>query len=255
MKSFLGTFLWRLWFPCLIIFLWQVALAHSHNPFFPPPSKIFDDVGFVVTPHWIGTSVKSSLYVLTAGYLIGSAMGILFGAIIGSSRMLIDVTTPIANFIRSIPSAAKVPVMMAILGIGTATRVCAISVAVLFPVLMATMRSVAATDQHLLELGHLMEYGRFRSLVLIRVPAATGDILTGLHAAVQVALLVMVVSEMLGSGVGIGAFVVRSQNSFMISDMWVGIFVIGVIGILLNEIFVFAERKFAPWYFHSKGVM
>ncbi|MEI9906918.1 MAG: hypothetical protein WDO06_02550 [Actinomycetota bacterium] len=68
-------------------------------------------------------------------------------------------------------------------------------------------------------------------------------------------MLVMVVSEMLGSGVGIGAFVVRSQNSFMISDMWVGIFVIGVIGLIFNEAFELAERKIAPWYFHAKGLM
>ena len=89
----------------------------------------------------------------------------------------------------------------------------------------------------------------------VRLPAATGEILTGLQAAVQIGILVMVISEMLGSGIGLGAFIIHSQSTFMIADMWVGIFILGVIGLLLNELFLFAERKIAPWYFRSKGLI
>ena len=246
--------LWRLWFPITLIALWQILLSHSTNPFFPPPSKILESARFVVTPEWISSSVRSSLTTLVLGYFIGSALGIVFGAIIGSNENLREIFTPITNFIRSIPSVAKIPIIMAILGIGTATRICAIAVAVLFPVLMATMRAIATTDVALVEFSQLASYSRLRTLLTVRLPAATGEILAGLHAAVQVAVLVMVVSEMLGSSIGIGAFIIHSQSSFMIADMWVGILVIGVIGITLNELFLIAERRIAPWYFISKEV-
>ncbi|MEI9906919.1 MAG: ABC transporter permease subunit [Actinomycetota bacterium] len=107
--------------------------------------------------------------VLFSGYLIGSVLGVFLGAVIGENETGREIFNPIANFIRSIPSAAKVPVIMAILGIGTATRVTAVSLAVMFPVFMATMRAVAVTDEKLLELSKLMGYGRIRSLVMIRV--------------------------------------------------------------------------------------
>lgn len=89
---------------------------------------------------------------------------------------------------------------------------------------------------------------------MIRIPAATGEILAGLLAALQIAILVMVVSEMLGSGKGLGAFVIRAQATYMITDMWVGILTIGVLGVLLIESFALVERKIAPWYFASKGI-
>jgi sulfonate transport system permease protein len=254
MNSIIRSFLWRSWLPVTAIIVWQIALRDSRNPFFPSPLKILNDAKYVITPEWINVSVRSSLTALFLGYSIGAILGIVSGSVIGSNDSVREVLAPITNFLRSIPSVAKVPVIIAILGIGTASRICAISVGVLFPVLMATMRSVATTDEKLLDLAALMGYSPLRSLVFIRVPAATGDILTGLHAAVQVAMMVMVVSEMLGSGVGIGAFVVQSQNSFMIADMWVGILVLGVIGVTLNAFFTFAEKKMAPWYFGAKAL-
>ena len=87
----------------------------------------------------------------------------------------------------------------------------------------------------------------------LRLPAATGEILAGLQAALQVAVLIMVVSEMLGSGVGLGAFIIRAQSTFMIPDMWLGIFILGLLGIFLNGAFHFIERRVAPWYFESKA--
>ena len=252
MRVLIRRILWRLWFPFLLIALWQILLSRSTNPFFPPPSVIIESARFVVTPEWISTSVRSSLTTLASGYFIGSFLGIVFGAIIGANETLREIFTPITNFIRSIPSVAKIPVIMAILGIGTATRICAVAVAVLFPVLMATMRAIATTETALVEYSQLVGYGRIRTLLAVRLPAATGEILAGLHAAVQVAVIVMVVSEMLGSSIGIGAFIIHSQSSFMIADMWVGILVIGVIGLALNELFLVAERRIAPWYFISK---
>lgn len=255
MKNILKAILIRTVFPIVVIALWQISLANSANPFFPPPSKILRSARLVITPEWISTSLTSSLTTLFIGYFIGSVLGVTAGALIGNNPKARIVLTPITNFIRSIPSVAKVPVIMALLGLGSASRVCAVSVAVLFPVLMATMRAVATTSKELNEISLILGFGPVRTLMLVRLPAATGEILAGLHAAVQVALLVMVVSEMLGSGVGVGAFIINSQSTFMIADMWVGILVLGVIGVILNDLFLLSERRIAPWYFKSKENM
>jgi ABC-type nitrate/sulfonate/bicarbonate transport system permease component len=88
----------------------------------------------------------------------------------------------------------------------------------------------------------------------VRIPAATGEILTGLQAALQTAVLVMVVSEMLGSGVGLGAFIIRAQSTFMIADMWLGILILGALGVILNGAFHLIEKRLFPWYFASKAI-
>ena len=252
MKTLVKSFFLRFWFPVLIIVLWQMLLQNSTNPYFPAPSEIFTSARSTLTWDWVSTSLKSSLTTLLGGYFIGAILGILLGAVIGSQEFLRAVFTPITNFIRSIPAVAKVPVIMALLGIGTASRICSVSVAVLFPVLMVTLRAVATTDEQLLDNARLMGYGTYRTIFSVRLPAATGQILAGLQAAVQVALFIMVISEMLGSGIGLGAFVIHSQQTFMIEDMWTGILILGALGLFLNEAFLFLERRIAPWYFKSK---
>ncbi|CAB4534917.1 unannotated protein [freshwater metagenome] len=242
------------WFPILFVSLWEVTTRIAANPFFPAPSKIVAATGDVYTKEWLSQSLVTSLFTLFAGYLIGSIAGLILGAILGSYQMLREIFTPITNFIRSIPSAAKVPVIIALFGIGLSSRVTTVAVAVLFPVLLTTLRAVANTDPNMLDYSKLARFGYFRSLFQVRIPAATGEILAGLQASIQIAVLVMVISEMIGSGKGLGAFVIRAQSTYMITDMWVGILTLGIIGLLLTEGFRLLERKVAPWYFTSKGL-
>jgi ABC-type nitrate/sulfonate/bicarbonate transport system permease component len=254
MKRPLIKFIQFTWFPILVVSFWQLISIDAANPFFPAPSKIFAATKYVFTAEWVKQSLATSLYTIFAGYFIGSLLGLLFGSVIGSNKLLREIFTPITNFMRSIPSPAKVPVIIALFGIGLSSRITTVAIAVLFPVLLTTMRAIATTDQRLLEYSKLLKFGYLRSLLQIRIPAATGEILAGLQAAVQIAVLVMVVSEMLGSGKGLGAFVIRAQATYMITDMWVGILTIGIVGLILSEGFGLLERKLLPWYFSSKGI-
>jgi len=252
MRQNFGIIWNRVWFPLTLILIWQALQSQSNNPFFPTPVKIWSSIKYVVTPDWVTSSLASSLVTLLGGFIIGSCLGIFFGAILGSHEYLRAVFLPITNFIRCIPSVAKVPVVTAILGFGLFSRIATVTIAVLFPVLLSTLRAVGNTDQSLIENSKLLGFGFWRTLLQLRLPAATGEILAGLQAALQVAVLVMVVSEMLGSGIGLGAFIIRAQSTFMIPDMWLGIIILGALGVFLNGAFQLLERKIAPWYFASK---
>jgi len=246
---------WAFLLPSMVLVIWQLVSNFKPNPFFPSPLRIAGAIKKGVSMEWILNSVKSSLIVLFGGYFIGAILGLIFGSLLGEFVRIRVIFLPICNFARSIPSVAKVSLILSIMGLGIYTRISTVAIAVLFPVLMSTVRAIAATNNELLELKRTLKFGRIRGLVSIRVPAAIGEILTGLHATVQVAVLSMIVSEMLGSGVGIGAFIVQSQTTFRIANMWVGVFVVGLIGIALNFFFMKIERKSAPWYFKSKGLI
>ena len=255
MKIRAFKFLWIFLLPVAILTSWQLISSYSPNPFFPSPARIFDAAQDVISIEWILISMKSSLLVLLSGYAFGSFLGLIFGSLLGEFKVARDVLLPICNFIRCIPSVAKVPLVMAIMGLGLSTRITIVTVAVLFPVLMSTVRAVGATKLELLELSRSLKFGRMRGLLSIRIHGAIGEILTGLHASVQVAVLTMIVSEMLGSGIGIGAFIIQSQSTFRIANMWVGVFIVGLIGLALNYLFLRIEQRVAPWYFKSKGLI
>lgn len=255
MKKKVNSIFWTLLLPSFILIFWEIVSGFKPNPFFPPPSRIAGAIQEVISIEWILSSVKPSFIVLFVGYFVGAILGLVIGSLLGEFVKMRIVFLPICNFIRSIPSVAKVPLILSIMGLGLSSRISTVVIAVLFPVLMSTVRAIAATRNELLDLNRTLKFGRIRGLVSIRVPAAIGEILTGLHASVQVAVLAMIVSEMLGSGVGIGAFIIQSQSTFRIANMWVGVFIVGLIGLALNYLFMKIERKVAPWYFKSKGLI
>ena len=77
--------------------------------------------------------------------------------------------------------------------------------------------------------------------------------LVGLQAALQSAIVAVVLGEILFSPGGIGGFLRQSQELFSITQMWVGILLLGIVGTLANEAFMSLERRLVPWYFSTRG--
>ena len=78
------------------------------------------------------------------------------------------------------------------------------------------------------------------------------QIFAGLQVAFQVAFVVTIASEILGSGFGLGAFTLIAADSFMIIDAWTGVILLGLLGYLLNLVFDIVERRSLRWYFGQK---
>jgi ABC-type nitrate/sulfonate/bicarbonate transport system permease component len=89
--------------------------------------------------------------------------------------------------------------------------------------------------------------GRDR-LQRIILPAASPQIFAGMRTSLSLALILLVISEMVASTNGIGFFVLQSQRSFAIPEMWSGILLLGLLGYLLNVVFVLIERRVLAWH-------
>lgn len=252
MMKIVNRLLVQIWFPIFVILIWNIYQVCSKNPFFPSFSDIHESLSYLISENILLPNLLNSFITLTTGYLAGSILGIIFALAIATNRVAVQITLPITNFIRCVPSVAKIPVIMAILGLGMATRIAAVSVAVFFPVFLGTLRAVLNIDKKTIEHIQVLKLGSLNSHFKFKFLTVSGEILTNLQAALQIAVLVTIVSEMLGSGFGIGAFVLRSQGTFMIADMWVGILIIGLLGLIVNEAFNILERRLFPWYFSEQ---
>jgi ABC-type nitrate/sulfonate/bicarbonate transport system permease component len=89
--------------------------------------------------------------------------------------------------------------------------------------------------------------GRERLLRIV-LPAASPQIFAGMRTSLSLALILMVISEMVASTNGIGFFVLQSQRSFAIPEMWAGILLLGLLGYALNLIFLLVERRVLAWH-------
>jgi ABC-type nitrate/sulfonate/bicarbonate transport system permease component len=93
---------------------------------------------------------------------------------------------------------------------------------------------------------------QFQTLVRVRIPSAGPIIFSGIQVSLQVAFVVTIASELLGSGFGIGAFTLIATDTFMIIDAWTGVILMGILGYLVNLVFILVERRALRWYFALK---
>jgi ABC-type nitrate/sulfonate/bicarbonate transport system permease component len=242
-----------LWFPVAVVVVWELMSAVRPNPFFVRPSVILGTLSSVIAGDWLIQILLPTILLTLGGYGFGVVFGVVFGAIIGCHPFSLQVLGPIAVFIRSTPNAAIIPIILAIFGIGSVSLYVAVAVAVGFQVLLVTMLGIARTDSAALETAQIMKLGPVATLIEVRFPRAMGDVLAALHAGIQTALLVAITVEILAGGAGMGRFVIEALNAFRVAHLWVGVVVVGLLGIVLHEVFLRLEKRIAPWYFQVKG--
>jgi ABC-type nitrate/sulfonate/bicarbonate transport system permease component len=225
-----------------------VASAGSTDVYWPPLRTILTAFPDVWTADRLRGDVLPSVWRLAAGYALAAVAGVALGTLIGSHRRVRAVCEPVLEFLRAVPPPVLVPVIMLFAGIGDTMKVAVIASGCVWPVLLNTVEGVRAVDPVMAEAAR--SYGitgtaRLRSLVL---PSASPQIFTGLRQALSIGIILMVISEMFAASNGLGFTIVQFQRGFAIPDMWTGILLLGMLGVVLSVLFRLAERRVLGWY-------
>ena len=224
-----------LWLPLSLVAAWWVFSTNSEDPFFPPLSVIWDQFVFL----WVFDNVPIHI-------------GLVGGVIIGTNQGLARYIEPSVDFIRSIPPVATVPIFIMIFGLNYEMRMAAIAFSAIFPTMLAVIQGMHSNNPTLLDTAKVFRLTPFQTLVRVRIPAAGPIIFSGIQVSLQVAFVVTIASELLGSGFGIGAFTLIATDTFMITDAWTGVILMGILGYLVNLVFNLVERRALRWYLASK---
>ena len=159
---------------------------------------------------------------------------------------------PVIDFFRAIPPVALVPVFILLLGLDSAMRVASIAFATTFPILIATIEGIRNTNVVLLDTASVFRLTPTQMLWRVRLPNAMPVVFGGLQVGLQIAFIVTIASEYLGSGFGLGAFTLIATDSFMILDAWTGVLLLGLLGYALSLVFDIVERISLRWYYGQK---
>jgi sulfonate transport system permease protein len=238
--------------PLLLVATWWAASQNSTNTFFPPLGTILERFQALWLFDHFGSDVMLSLRNLVLGYALATVIGVALGfvtALVPVVRWALD---PLIHFFRGIPPVALVPIFISLIGFGIEMRLVSITLAALFPTLIATVDGIRSVDPSLKDVSAVYRLTRSEKLAQVYLPAAGPQIAAGMQVSLQVAFIVMIASEMLGSSQGIGAMTLLAQQSFMTSDMWAGILLLGVIGFGANMFFEVAKNKVLAWYVGSR---
>lgn len=248
MRRRVFAFLTELAVPAAVVAAWWVWSTAAESFYFPPLPQILTTFADTWLFERVGSDVAPSLIRLFAGFGLAVVFSVVAGVLLGGSRAARRAAEPIVEFLRAVPPPALLPFAIVILGVGDWMKIFIIALVCVFPVLLNTIDGVIGVDPTLKDTARAYGVRGFERLRRVVLPAAMPQIFAGMRTSLSLALILMVISEMVGSTNGIGYFVLQSQRSFDIPEMWSGIVLLGVLGYLLNAGFTAVERRTLAWH-------
>ena len=212
---------------------WAVEARLIRRALLPPPSVIGAALWDLLASGDFAAPLFATLWLVFAGFAIGSALGIAAGVAMGWWTGVHRLLEPLVELLRPIPKAALVPAMMLFLGIGEAMKITSVALAVFFPVLVNTLQGVRGVDRVLLDAGRTHGWGTAQILRHLVLPASLPFILAGMRVALGLALVLAVLSEMLSGQGGLGFLILDMQRSFQVRLMYAWLVILAVVGLVL----------------------
>ena len=233
--------------------IWEAWVQAAGNFLVPPASGVAERAWDIWPTSEFLSEAGMSLKRLTVGFAIAAAIGIGIGLLIGMSRGARRTLEPFLEFTRAIPAIAIAPAAIVILGFGDASRIAVITFGLCFPILVNTAEGVRAIPLEVRDTASMLHVSRSERIWRIYFPAALPSIMAGLRIAVSIGLILVVVSEFAGEGNGLGYWIESQRLLTNIPEMYAGILFLGLLGYILNRLFLVAERRILAWHYGAAG--
>lgn len=237
-------------FLAFLLILWEMAGRYGwiHELFFPSATAIFASFFQMIVSGEVFGHIGISLWRAGAGYLLAALLAIALGVLMGYWRPVYEACELVVELLRAVPPPAIIPVAILFLGIGDEMKVFIILFSCAFPILVNTMDGVRSVDPVLIRTARTFGLNRRALIWKVVIPAASPFIMTGLRIALAIALILVVISEMVGATAGIGYFILDAQRSFKIPQMYAGMLVLALLGYGLNRCFLSVEAYVMAWH-------
>jgi NitT/TauT family transport system permease protein len=231
------------------LLLWEVLsrLVVANPLFLAAPTQIFSAILSLSESGQLGHHIAVSGLEFAVGYVIASFIGIGLGLAMASSATAKQVCQPWISGLYATPTIALAPLFILWFGIGIWSKVLVVIFLVLFPVTINTEAGLRTTSPRLIEM--LRSFGATPRQIFIKVslPSATPFILAGLKLGIGRGLIAVVVAELFGSRAGLGRLISQSADAFNMPDLFAGVIVLAVAGIIMTAGFGWMEKKLVPW--------
>jgi len=250
MRDFFSAKLKGVLFLFLLALLWEfVSRNKLISPlYFPPISKNLVVFYRLMLDGTLPLELLRSFGRIFGGFFLAVAVMVPLGIGMGLFRPIYNLFEPVTELIRPLPPPAIIPVVMLFLGIGEAMKIIVIFFACSFPILINTMDGVRSVEPTLVDTAKTFGRNRYEIIRQVILPASLHQIFTGWRVALPIALIVDIVSEMVGALNGIGRFILVMQRSFNVPEMYAGIFLVALVGYALNALLRFLNTTFIGWH-------
>lgn len=233
----------------LLLLLWQFAVVSGlvDSRLLPSVGRVLSALANDVGDGTLIYHAAITLSRAAVGFALATIIGVPFAAAMARSAAVRNLFEPIFFLGYPVPKIALFPVFTYVFGIGSPSKIAFAFLECLYPIVVTAHLSFCAIPNRLLWTAENM--GTPRSILLRRVilPAAMPGIFAGLRIALPIAIVVIVLTEMIGDSKGLGYYLAVSGTRFAFANVYAAILVIGVCGFVLDRALLLLRRRVVHW--------
>lgn len=235
--------------PISLLLLWFfVSEVQLFSPYLlPSPFTVWNSLGELVRSGLLLSHLLISLRRVFSGFLLAVLIAIPLGICCGRSRFFYNHFLFLLEFLRHVPPLAAIPLIILWAGIGEASKLAIIFLAAFFPLFLNTCSGIHNCDKNLLEVGYSLDFTPGQIVRYIQLPAALESIVTGLQISLGYSWRALIGAELIAASAGIGYLILDAEEMSRPDIVIVGLLCIGIIGSLLDFIFLYLLDLLLPW--------
>ncbi|MDR0880269.1 MAG: ABC transporter permease [Clostridioides sp.] len=230
----------------IILALWEFVTVKGvwTSYILPSPSKVWKAFLKMSIDGSLIVNIYTSMRRVVIGFTISSVLAIPMGIFFGLSKRVYEYFKPLLDFLRNTPPLALIPMLILWFGIGEKSKIIVIILASFFPVFANTLKGIRDCDPKLIEVGRIFELSKIEIIFKIIIPSAILDIATGLKLALGYSFRAIIGAELIAASSGLGYLISDGKEMSRTDVVIVGIIVIGVLGIITDQLFTIVVKRF-----------
>lgn len=240
-----------LWASLAVLAVWQIAALLINRPVLPGPLLVavtlWRELGNGLIGHFL-----ASLWRVVASTALAIALAAPAGLVMGQSKRVNAIFSPVVYLLYPIPKVVLVPVVLLLLGIGNLSKIVIIFLILFFQILVLVRDHSAALRPELIQSVRSLGAGRRALFRFVYLPASLPAILTALRQSVGTAVAVLYVAELFATQKGLGYYIYLNGSTLLnYPAMYAGVVAMSVLGLGLYFTVDWLERRISPWQFAS----
>jgi ABC-type nitrate/sulfonate/bicarbonate transport system permease component len=235
--------------PLALLTLWELCARFDviDTRFFPAPSSVLSIAVEMLQSGELVTHTAASMQRLAYGTILGGVPALVLGIVMGLNRTIRALFDPLIAATYPVPKSAILPLALLVFGLGEASKVFMVAIGVFFPVVINATTGVLEINKIYLDVGRNYQASRWNTFWTIALPGALPVIMTGFKLGIGIGLVLIAVAEMVAAKSGLGYLIWSAWSTFAVEQMYVGLFVIALIGFLITLVLNELERVIIPW--------
>jgi NitT/TauT family transport system permease protein len=221
--------------------------GYVSKTFLASPLTMMEEGWLLLTRHGFLADIGITVWRVVGGFALAALIAVPTGVLMGAYKPIEAFLEPFVSFARYLPASAFIPLLILWAGLGELQKLLVIFIGAVFQIILMVAVTVSSVRRDLVEAALTLGARDAGILARVLIPASAPDIAESLRLVLGWAWTYVIVAELIGSSSGIGHMIIDSQALLATGQIIFGIIVIGIIGLISDFLFKWANRRLFPW--------